>query len=113
MSLDQWETFYRSGAIVTGPAGPDGGYDLELRAAWVEFFSTLGPSASVLDIGTARIIGATFSGDAAVATQSGATLASGGAVRGRFFGASAAALAGTVKFDGARQHDTAFGGTKN
>ena len=50
---------------------------------------------------------------AAVATQSGATLASGGAVRGRFFGASAAALAGTVKFDGARQHDTAFGGTKN
>lgn len=52
MSLDQWETFYRGGAIVTGPAGPDGGYDLELRAAWVEFFSTLGPSASLLDIGT-------------------------------------------------------------
>lgn len=52
MSLDQWETFYRGGAIVTGPAGPDGGYDLELRAAWVEFFSTLPPAASVLDIGT-------------------------------------------------------------
>jgi len=34
-------------------------------------------------------------------------------VSGRFFGANAAALAGTVKFDGARQHDTAFGGTKN
>ena len=52
MSLDQWETFYRGGAIVTGPAGPDGGYDLELRAAWVEFFSTLPASARVLDIGT-------------------------------------------------------------
>ena len=52
MSLDQWETFYRGGAIVTGPAGPEGGYDLELRAAWVEFFSTLPASASILDIGT-------------------------------------------------------------
>ncbi|GAB2496623.1 class I SAM-dependent methyltransferase [Arenimonas alkanexedens] len=52
MSLDQWETFYRGGAIVTGPAGPDGGYDLELRAAWVEFFSTLPAAASILDIGT-------------------------------------------------------------
>jgi len=52
LSLDQWETFYRGGAIVTGPAGPDGGYDRELRAAWVEFFSTLPASASVLDIGT-------------------------------------------------------------
>ncbi|WP_322964154.1 Slam-dependent surface lipoprotein [Sphingomonas fuzhouensis] len=66
-----------------------------------------------VNIGTARIIGASFAGNGAVATQSGATVASGGAVSGRFFGASAAALAGTVRFDGARQHDTAFGGTKN
>lgn len=66
-----------------------------------------------VNIGTARIIGASFAGNGAVATQSGATVASGGAVSGRFFGASAAALAGTVKFDVARQHDTAFGGTKN
>lgn len=66
-----------------------------------------------VNIGTARINGAEFAGSNAVATQSGATVASGGAVSGRFFGASAAALAGTVKFDGARQHDTAFGGTKN
>ena len=66
-----------------------------------------------VNIGTARINGADFVGGNAVATQSGAVVASGGAVNGRFFGASAAALAGTVKFDGARQHDTAFGGTKN
>ncbi|WP_343525295.1 Slam-dependent surface lipoprotein [Sphingomonas sp.] len=66
-----------------------------------------------VNIGTARIIGASFTGNGAVATQSGTTVASAGAVSGRFFGASAAALAGTVKFDGARQHDTAFGGTKN
>ncbi|HJO64398.1 MAG TPA: Slam-dependent surface lipoprotein [Sphingomonas sanguinis] len=66
-----------------------------------------------VNIGTARINGADFAGGNAVATQSGATVASGGVVSGRFFGASAAALAGTIKFDGARQHDTAFGGTKN
>lgn len=66
-----------------------------------------------VDIGTARIIGTSFSGNGAVATRSGTAVASGGAVSGRFFGANAAALAGTVKFDGARQHDTAFGGTKN
>ena len=66
-----------------------------------------------VNIGTARINGATFSGANAVATQSGTTVASGGAVTGRFFGADAAALAGIVQFSGARQHDTAFGGTKN
>ena len=66
-----------------------------------------------VNIGTARIIGATFSGTGAVATQSGGTVASGGTVSGRFFGADAAALAGTVRFDSLRQHDTAFGGTKN
>ncbi|MET4898680.1 Slam-dependent surface lipoprotein [Sphingomonadaceae bacterium jetA1] len=66
-----------------------------------------------VDIGTARIAGASFAGNGATATQSGSTVASSGAVNGRFFGANAAALAGTVKFDGARQHDTAFGGTKN
>jgi len=67
-----------------------------------------------VNIGTATIrTDATFSGFAATATQSGAVVASGGAVNGRFFGANAAALAGTVKFNSARQHDTAFGGTKN
>jgi hypothetical protein len=66
-----------------------------------------------VNIGLARINGAEFAGGGATATQSGATVASGGAVNGRFFGANAAALAGTVKFADARQHDTAFGGTKN
>ncbi|USI73659.1 Slam-dependent surface lipoprotein [Sphingomonas morindae] len=37
----------------------------------------------------------------------------GGSVNGRFFGAGAAALAGIVTFAGARQNDTAFGGTRN
>jgi hypothetical protein len=57
--------------------------------------------------------GATFIGDGASATQSGTTVASGGRVEGRFYGANAAALAGLVKFDNARQYNAAFGGTKN
>lgn len=52
MSVEQWEAFYRNGALATGPAGPDGSYDLELRQAWVEFFSTLPDGARVLDVGT-------------------------------------------------------------
>jgi len=71
-----------------------------------------------VDIGTASITtDATFAGIGASATQSGTTVASGGAVNGRFFGANAAALAGIVKFgDGTtsvRQYDAAFGGTNN
>jgi hypothetical protein len=66
-----------------------------------------------LNIGTATISGANFAGVGATATQSGATVASNGAVSGRFFGANAAALAGIVRFANARQHDTAFGGSKN
>ena len=52
MSVEQWEAYYRNGALATGPAGADGSYDLELRQAWVEFFSTLPDGARVLDIGT-------------------------------------------------------------
>lgn len=52
MSLEQWETFYRSGAISTCPTAADGGYDLEVREAWVEFFSTLPDGARILDVGT-------------------------------------------------------------
>ena len=52
MSLEQWETYYRGGAIATCPTGPDGGYDLEVREAWVEFFSLLPEDARILDVGT-------------------------------------------------------------
>lgn len=71
-----------------------------------------------VNIGTATISGATFAtaaaaGNGVTATQSGTTVASGGAVDGRFYGANAASLAGIVTFGSARQYDTAFGGTKN
>ena len=65
-----------------------------------------------VNIGTAVISGVNFSGNSATATQSGVTVASGGDVSGRFFGADAAALAGIATFAD-RQYDTAFGGAKN
>ncbi len=52
LSLKQWETYYRGGALATCPTAPDGGYDLEVRAAWVEFFSTLPNASRILDVGT-------------------------------------------------------------
>lgn len=52
MSLDHWEAYYRSGAVATCPTTPAGGYDLELRDAWVAFFTALPTDARVLDIGT-------------------------------------------------------------
>lgn len=70
-------------------------------------------SGYAVNIGTATIAGVNFAGTGGTATQSGTTVASGGLVSGRFFGASAAALAGLVRFTGNRQYDTAFGGTKN
>jgi ubiquinone/menaquinone biosynthesis C-methylase UbiE len=50
--LEQWETYYRGGAISTCPTARDGGYDLEVRDAWVEFFTPLPDGARILDIGT-------------------------------------------------------------
>lgn len=52
MSLEQWEIYYRSGAISTCPTAADGGLDLEVRDAWVEFFSVLPEGARILDVGT-------------------------------------------------------------
>lgn len=52
MSLDHWEAYYRSGALATCPTTPAGGYDLEVRDAWVAFFTALPADARVLDIGT-------------------------------------------------------------
>jgi ubiquinone/menaquinone biosynthesis C-methylase UbiE len=52
MNEDHWSRYYRGGRLVTGPAGPDGGYDQEIRAVWLDFFSGLPASATVLDLGT-------------------------------------------------------------
>ncbi|MEX0943896.1 MAG: class I SAM-dependent methyltransferase [Pseudomonadales bacterium] len=52
MSLKHWQTYYRTGALATCPTGPDGTYDLEVKAAWVEFFSAQSDGARILDIGT-------------------------------------------------------------
>lgn len=52
LSLEHWETYYRGGALATCPTSEEGGYDLELRDAWVEFFTDLPDGARILDIGT-------------------------------------------------------------
>lgn len=52
MSQQHWEQYYRTGALATGPMGSDGGYDLEVRQAWVDFFSALPEDARILDVGT-------------------------------------------------------------
>jgi SAM-dependent methyltransferase len=52
LSLEQWETYYRSGAIATGPVGPGGLYDQELGTAWGGYFDSLPDMARLLDIGT-------------------------------------------------------------
>lgn len=70
-------------------------------------------SGYAVNIGTASISGVNFAGTGGSATQSGTSVASSGVVSGRFYGASAAALAGTVTFSSGRQYNTAFGGTKN
>lgn len=52
MSPEQWQTYHRGGALATCPTAADGGYDLEVRAAWVEFFATLPDASRLLDVGT-------------------------------------------------------------
>jgi ubiquinone/menaquinone biosynthesis C-methylase UbiE len=68
LSVQQWETYHRGGAIATCPTAADGGYDLEVRAAWVEFFSTLPEAARVLDVGTGNGV------VASIAAETGAVL---------------------------------------
>lgn len=67
MSVQQWETYHRGGAIATCPTAADGGYDLEVRAAWVEFFSTLQDGARVLDVGTGNGVVAAIAAETASA----------------------------------------------
>jgi ubiquinone/menaquinone biosynthesis C-methylase UbiE len=50
--VQQWEQYYRTGALATGPTGPDGSYDLEVKLLWEGFFATLNPAAKILDVGT-------------------------------------------------------------
>ena len=52
MSLQHWETYYRHGALATCPTNADGGYDLEIHQAWVDFFAKCPDGACILDIGT-------------------------------------------------------------
>lgn len=52
MSLEHWESFHRSGALVSCPVGLQPGYTGSLRDAWEEFFSQLANGARVVDIGT-------------------------------------------------------------
>ena len=67
MSLDQWETYYRGGNIATYPTGADGGYDLEVRDAWVDFFSLLPNGARILDVGTGNGVVALIAAETAAA----------------------------------------------
>ncbi len=67
MSLEQWETYYRGGMIATCPTGPDGGYDLEVRDAWVDFFSMLPSGARILDVGTGNGVVAMIAAETALA----------------------------------------------
>lgn len=67
MSLEQWETYYRGGMIATFPTAADGGYDLEVRDAWVEFFSTLATGARILDVGTGNGVVAMIAAETALA----------------------------------------------
>lgn len=67
MSVEQWENYYRNGFLATGPTGADGSYDLELRQAWTEFFSTLSDGARVLDIGTGNGVVAMIAAQTAAA----------------------------------------------
>lgn len=67
MAIEQWEAYYRGGALATGPTGPDGSYDLEIRQAWVEFFATLRDGARILDVGTGNGVVALLAAETAIA----------------------------------------------
>jgi len=67
LSLQQWESYYRGGAISTCPTAPDGGYDQEVREAWVGFFTPLPDGARVLDIGTGNGVIPLIAADTAAA----------------------------------------------
>jgi len=51
MTLDHWEAYYRGGALVSCPTGPEPNYSKEVRDAWTRFFARLSNGARILDIG--------------------------------------------------------------
>jgi ubiquinone/menaquinone biosynthesis C-methylase UbiE len=65
--LDHWEKYYRGGALASCPLGTDRNYTLELRDAWVGFFSGLPDGARILDIGTGNGAVVLFALEAAAA----------------------------------------------
>jgi SAM-dependent methyltransferase len=68
LSVEQWEQYYRQGALATGPVGRDGSYDLEVKALWMAFFQGLSARARVLDIATG---GGVIAGIALEASRAG------------------------------------------
>ena len=68
MSLEHWEAYYRGGLLATCPTDAGGGYDRELREAWVEFFAGLPDGARVLDVGTGNGAVALIASETAAAT---------------------------------------------
>jgi ubiquinone/menaquinone biosynthesis C-methylase UbiE len=68
MTVEHWEVYYRGGAIASCPMGPGTSYTLELRDLWIEFFSSLGDGARVLDLGTGNGAIPLLAREAAVAT---------------------------------------------
>ena len=68
MSVEHWETYYRGGGLVTCPTGPEGNYSLEIRDAWIEFYSAVPDGARVLDVGTGNGAVPLIARDAAAAT---------------------------------------------
>lgn len=67
MDLQHWESYYRSGRLVSCPVGPEPRYTGEVRDAWVEFFSSLADGARVLDIATGNGAVALLAKDTAAA----------------------------------------------
>ncbi|MDG2527836.1 Slam-dependent surface lipoprotein [Caulobacter endophyticus] len=93
----------------------EGTFNADFTGSTLSGFVQSASTGYKVDIGSVGISGLNIASTAAnaTATQGATTLASGGEVSGKFFGANAAALAGVVTFGGNSVYDTAFGGTKN